>query len=244
MDEGTRMNDDEYPITEGHPPPPPVNMPDTYLSMRLTIAHACWEKFVHVFDDVAWYISYPHVGSTGTNEHFHIFLPGEKKSHGEKFRLRLKDLGLFGNRYICIKLFSNGIAKGIQYASRENSAPYTKGPVADWIDAAPEWVDTRFAENAKKRKFDETEFGFKLSCFNLLYRAWEYREKKKVLSHDLTVVMGLMLNDGYCMDAGLCKGGAPDFYLEVFRESCEEKRLVWKPQTLKLSIFRAPRQTW
>ena len=85
--------------------------------------------------------------------------------------------------------------------------------------------------------------GIKLTCNNHMRLAWLYRKEHNLKTKHLEDVVAHMLNNGYYLDGGFAKGGAPDFYLEVFGQSCEIGRLTWKSQNTR-NLWRAPRQTW
>lgn len=211
----------------------PDEVPVSYIMVRVTIAHSRWSEIEHVFNDCEWYISYPHMGKKADNEHFHVFIPGTRRSEAEKYRKRLNNLHLCGNKCICAQFYSNGLHKGIQYGSKERSQPIVKGNVNDWIDTAPEWIDT-----GVRKKQPITEYGIKISCFNLLYKAWEWRKRHKCISTDLPTVLEFMLNSGeYCLCPTFSKGKAPIFYIDIFKESCEVGYLKWNRNILTPNLF-------
>lgn len=216
---------------------PTLSAPCTYVSMRVTIAHNRWSEVENLLKDCEWYISYPHVGKNKDNEHFHIFVGAKVRADCEKYRKRFKSLSLSGNKCICVKLYENTIYKGIQYASREGTEPIVKGDVHSWISEAPPWLDHRKISGSK-RKVPDDELGIKLTVSNVLYKAWNYKQEKGLHSDDLLTVTCHMLSNGYYLCPQFAKGAAPDFYISVFKDSCQAGHLVWQPSTLVGQLFR------
>lgn len=222
----------------------PLSPPTCYISVRITTPHSTWPQLEAVTKNVDWYICYPHFGTKSENEHFHLFLPAPNgDSSREFYRNRIKRAGFTGNRQFSCKSFENGITSAISYGAKEKTRPYTHGDVSQWISSAPEWVDLELKPTAGKRK-REDPLGIRISCVNMLKLAWQYREYKGLHSDELETVLSLMLRDGYYFDSNLVRQAAPDFYLEVFKNSCEKCKLLWEPKLIKNNLFRTPRQTW
>jgi len=208
----------------------PTNQPTTYASLRVTIPHTEIGPVLEKFQDCEWYIAYPHVGKFKSNEHFHIFLPAVDRKDVERYRRRMKIMGLTGNAKFSIKFMENVLKHGIQYASKEGTMPLMKGAlVEEWITDAPEWEET-----TKKRKFDpkQDENGIKLTANNLLRRAFFYRKDKGAKTgvrqpKDIAMVISEMTEDGYYIDAALARQGVPDFYKDLFSDSCDTGKLSW-----------------
>ena len=101
--------------------------------------------------------------------------------------MRLKGAGLTGNKQLSLKCLENGILKGIQYTSRDKTAPKAGGNVSEWISRAPKCCDAGLEENlnpsaSKKRKRDETiDDMMQINQKNCLYVAWKYRKDKLVM---------------------------------------------------------------
>ena len=149
--------------------------PNEYVSIRLTTKHTHFDDVVkHVLYDFEWYISYPHFGKTGKNEHFHIFVPGNK-SAAQRLRDRLKKLNYTGNKHLSIECNQNGIKLAIKYGSREKTTPFTKGDLTEkWIEQSPKWLECNLQQNlnpdatiAGKRKRDD-ENGIKITDNNVM----------------------------------------------------------------------------
>jgi len=90
--------------------PTPTPPPTEYLSIRITDAHTNWSKIKIVILDYEWYISYAEHGTSGTNPHFHVLLPGSGQRDSDRIRKRLKTAGYTGNRQLSVKLNQNGLS--------------------------------------------------------------------------------------------------------------------------------------
>ena len=217
--------------------------PTNYISVRLTIPHSRWGEIEDLLKSEPWYISYPHFGKTGKNEHFHVFILGSTKSHADSIRHRIKKLNVSGNKHVSVKLNQNGLECGIQYGSREKTSPSCVGPYArSWIDRAPPWLDANLKENlwdqlAGKRKREDPE-GIKLTAVNHVRLAFIYHKHhclKK--STDLGHTILHMLSNGHYLCPQFARRGVPDFYQEVFSTSVTEGRYTWAH--VNQSTFRA-----
>tara|TARA_Y100000361_G_C11142618_1_gene336029 strand:- start:67 stop:810 length:744 start_codon:yes stop_codon:yes gene_type:complete len=228
-----------------------------YVSFRVTCGHNEWDTIVkEILYDEPIYVAYPHVGKNGNNPHFHVFVPGDKPK-SDKLRNRLKKSSFSGNKQYSLKCMQNGILRAITYGSREGTEAIIRGEQAsDWITAAPKWINANLKENmtiaGNKRKRDEN--GEKLTPENLLFKAWKYREAKvKMFGEsddktrsvwaaitDMSTVVLHMLEDGHYFSNMLLKQGVPDFYQDVFKDSCKVGRLQWKSQQKRWEnvIFR------
>lgn len=221
-----------------------TNQPTKYVSIRVTTPHTNLEKLVRVVDNEEWYIIYPHFGKDKDNEHFHVLVPGSSERDRERFRNAFKragDLNLSGNKSISVKFQDNTLSSGIQYCAREGTAPSVKGDnVSEWIDAAPKWVEKK---NGKRKRDDDGVI--KLTCVNHVALAFEYWKKNNLHGDDLCEVVRRMLDSGeYSADANWMRQGAPDFLIDVFKESCEAGRLTWKAMSCRGGLWKPPRQTW
>lgn len=210
-------------------------VPTIYLSLRVTTPHNTWDTLVkpHI-DDASWYISYPHSGKNGNNEHFHVFLSGVTASDRERYRKRFRSAGFTGNQHVSLKLMQNGVTSAITYGAREGTEPICKGPLcASWIRDAPEWVEQRAS---KKRSGDDF---IELTCKNLIKVAFEFHRQEKLKTTCLAKTMQIMLERGvYVMSPTLVRQGAPNWYLELFRESVETGKLSWNAEVWKTGVFR------
>lgn len=196
---------------------------DEYVSMRITIKHASWE---HVRDNVLKgeekYISYPHFGKNGNNEHFHVFVPGGARV-AKKLRERCKKLNLFGNQQLSIKCLKNGILQAISYGAREGTEPFVHGSgVSEWVQRAPEWqhADLQKQLNPRGRGMPKEYEGIQITQRNFLKMTWKYRKDNNLHSDDLTDIWLHMFANGYDLAPAFAKGGMPTFYLDVFKEAC------------------------
>lgn len=213
-----------------------AEIPVQYLSIRLTIAHEKWKEICEpCFDDAEWYISYPHSGKNGNNEHFHVFVNGCTAADRERYRKRFKKLGFVGNQHISVKLCENGVTSAITYGARESTQPITKGTLVQrWIDSAPAWVEQR--AKSKKRARDEV---IQLTCVNMMKLAFEFHRQNKVKRDELDWTLRLMLNSGeYVFAPTLVRQGAPIWYQDVFKESVKLGKLEWNPRYFSKGIFR------
>lgn len=212
-----------------------ITIPQHYISIRITTPHANWASVYDVIKDEPWYISYPHFGKKGDNEHFHVFTPGGTVADRERIRARFKRAGFTGNKCICVKLGENGITSGIQYGSRERTQPRFAGEnVDEWIRISPPWDPNL----AKKRKRDSDDY-VQLTCMNVIRYAFEYWKDNNIKSTDLPKVVEIMLQDGkYVFSSAMMRQGAPSWQIDVFRESCEAGRLVYNSEIFRTAIWR------
>lgn len=246
-----RVNDLVYPVK--------------YWSVRVTVNHAEWDVVSELLDKLQyeWYISFPHLGKNGTNPHFHVFLPYteldagasdiERKKHHKaqadavRWGLR-KRFDRSGNEFSCIKCCNNGLAKAIQYGSRENTTPITKGANAtQWVLNAPKWLNARLKENMSTEKDADGKQkrpdGVRITCENVLRLAFRYRQDHNMRTNDLWEVMLHMLSDGHCLTSTFARTGAPQFYLDVFENMCLKGRYTWigLDPSCKHKLFRPVR---
>lgn len=156
---------------------------EKYLSIRVTVLH---EKVTEMLEDVFKdmdYICYKHKGYKTHKEHVHVLVPNIE-SDG-KIRKRLARSVYKGNQCHSVKLFTNGLSSGIQYASKEGTRPIVSGDYADAIAAAPKWefkqskiddhMDRSVKDDLKKRHWQ-------LTYSNLVVQAVEHAKKNR-LSH-------------------------------------------------------------
>jgi hypothetical protein len=231
--------------------------PAGYVSLRVTIPHCQWEVVEQCLEGFDWYISYPHKGKNGTNEHFHVALPGTNKE-AKRVRERLKGAGLSGNKQLSLKCLENGVESFIQYASREKTTPKTRGSVSEWIDNAPKWLNANLRENMNpitgKRKADTMMDDMRpINAKNVLYSAWAYRrdflvtDPKSDKYDSIGDVILHMLDSGkYYFDPAFARQGVPDFYIDIFKSSCQVGRLTYaKDQKNWMGvIFRPISSRW
>ena len=217
--------------------------PKHYISCRFTIPHQRWPELADVLTPYTWYISYPHFGKTGTNQHFHVFLPGSTKKDADCIRNRIKKLDIHGNKHVSIKLNQNGLEQAIQYGSREKTTPSSFGFCSEsWILRAPKWMDANLKENlydqlAGKRKREDPE-GIKLTAVNHVRLAFNYHKEKNLkFSTDLGHTILHMLSNGHYLCPQFARRGVPDFYQEVFETSVAKGHYTWAH--INQSTFRA-----
>jgi len=217
------------------------SVPAHYISVRVTIVHDDWMIVYNALgiSEVDWYISYPHTGKDGTNEHYHVFLPGGTPADRERFRKRLKSVFVGGNRDFSVKLMQNGLTSAITYGSREGTVPIWRGPLTkQWIDASPEWVESRPGKGLKR----DSTGAVSITGLNMMRLAWDYHKSQNAQTTDLAEVLEAMLNSGdYNLAMSVVNQGVPDWYLEVFRESVERGRLKWTNSIWRQGVFRPPR---
>lgn len=245
----------------------PTNQPDglvypkCYVSLRLTIAHDQFDLILEHIKLEKWYLCYPHFGKDGTNQHWHVLLPGSDKRDVEKFRRRFKKLGYTGNKYISAKLNENGLSHGIQYCSKEGTEPKTGGDVQQWIDQAPKWLNANLKDAlnvSEKRKSsvkrdDSTDGMTPITSKGCLYQCWKYRRDVIVVERDSMaysdisdVLLHMLDSQKYYFAPEFVRGGLPDFYIDVFKDSCKKNRLTFKGvqrQWMQV-IFRPINSRW
>lgn len=234
-----------------------VLYPSAYITCRLTIKHSEWDVLKdEIFSNYPWYISYPHFGKSGKNEHFHVFVPDGHKRDIQKLRDRIKKLDLFGNKCVSIKRLENGLAQAIQYGSREKTQPYYQGDgVSEWIANAPKWADAKLGEQlnpatGERRKRDDPE-GIAVTQRNFLRLCWKFRTEEDIhcvhrqvrsqidpeqgecrvpfKCDDLGCTLMHMFDGDYYLDPQFARVGMPDFYIDIFKTSCARGKLTWGP---------------
>lgn len=240
-------------------------LPSEYVTCRLTIKHTEWDVLEEeIFSKYGWYISFPHFGKSGNNEHFHVFVPGSTRKDVDKLRGRIKKLNLFGNKCVSIKCMQNGLAQAIQYGSREDTQPHYKGDgVREWIANAPKWADAKLREQlnpgtGERRKREDPE-GIAVTQRNFMRLCWEFRKNNDVHCvhrtctsfqiyncDDLGCNLMHMFDQGYYLCPQFARVGMPDFYIDVFKTSCKAGKLTWIPtKTQWMSkIFHAHNPKW
>lgn len=206
--------------------------PMEYVSIRITRAHEFWPVVRdQVLKDCIWYISYPHFGKGGNNEHFHIFTGGDK-SAAKKIRERCRALDITGNKQLSIKCMQNGVLSAISYAAREGTSPSFRGHhCKHWIGLAPEWQNANLRENLNpdtgtKRKREDEE-GIRVTQRNFLRLAFEYRAANHLHSDDICDIFIHMFAHGHYLCPTFARQGMPTFYKDLFKDSCLKGRLCW-----------------
>lgn len=211
-------------------------VPTTYISLRVTTPYSNWPAIEKLVSDAEWYISYPHSGKDGNNEHFHVLIDGGTVKDREKYRKRFKAAGFSGNKFVSVKFCENGVTSAITYCAKESTTPYVKGPECHkWISEAPEWVEARVGK--KRRAADEY---IELNCKNLMKLAFEWRRSNTTItSMHLPYIIECMLNSGlYIMSPTLMRQGAPLWMVPLFKHSCEVGTLQWKHDIWESGVFR------
>lgn len=170
--------------------------PTEYLGVRITTPHANVQKVLdHVLYDEEWYILYPHFGKNGDNEHIHVAIKWESDAHRDKIRKRIA--GALGavDRKLGTKHYKNGVAQAIQYMSRENTDPVTRGDgVSEWIADAPAWVPGQFTgkimrANKRKRRVAEDsdgefDLGVVITRYNVVGHAVRWYKRNKMTNQN------------------------------------------------------------
>lgn len=213
---------------------PTDDVPTVYVSIRVTTPHSNWRAVEKLLEGAEYYISYPHSGKEGNNEHFHVLVSGGTNADREKYRKRFKAAGFIGNKFVSVKLCQNGITSAITYCAKESTQPYVLGELCEsWIRQSPAWVEQRAAVKRKGEDYVE------LNCKNLMRLAFDYRKSTGVKSTDLAQVIEFMLNSGhYIMAPTLMRQGAPSWMLDVFKHSCDLGELKWTFSYWKEGVFR------
>jgi len=216
-----------------------------YVSFRITCPHVRLDEIKErILIGFEWYIGYPHIGKNGNNEHFHFAVPGDK-TDAERIRKRIKTSGFHGNKCSSVKCMQNSILSYIQYASREETEPITRGAVQQWIDVAPRWVQANLLDNlnpdraaAKVRKG-----AIMLTSARFLYQVWKWRQDRKrfdlkKIDDCLMYMLEEMDDEGepkYIISPEWARKGMPTFYEQVFKDSVEKgcitfrtSKAIWK----------------
>lgn len=161
--------------------------PIEYASFRITIPHSEIPKMLElVFKEVPWYICYPHLGKNGDNPHCHVFVDKFDKSFRERLRQRITRHFGTGNPVFSIKCFKNGLARAIQYGSKEGSDPVSHGEQCEqWIAEAPVWIPGAVNKQRKRKvrvyedSDGEYELGLIVNKYNFIQIAARWYKRKK-----------------------------------------------------------------
>ena len=186
-----------------------------------------------------------------------MLLPGGK-TECERYRKRLKGTGLSGSKQLSLMCLENGVLQGIQYVSREETAPKTRGPVGEWILCAPKWLNANLKGNSNlitgMRKADDGMDGVEpINQKNVLYKCWAYRRDKsltdpKSLHYSKIGDVILHMPDSlkYFIDPAFARTGLPDFYLDIFVDSCKEGKLTFRRNQKQWMnvLFRPVNSRW
>ena len=222
-----------------------------YVSIRITTPRK-WDEIENVVNGSKWYIAYPHIGKNGNNPHYHIAVPGDKKVL-ERIRQRIKDAGLHGNKCFSGKCMQNSILQFIQYASREETQPITKGDVQSWLDRAPRWIQANLLDNLNPGRGvpKPRKGGIMLTSAKMLYQIWKWRQERKRFDlHKIEDCLMFMLEEmddegepRYFISPEWARRGMPKFYEDIFKDSCEKGCLSFKATKgiWKDVLFRDPR---
>lgn len=221
-----------------------------YVSFRLTAPHNRWDEIVEkVLTGFAWYIGYPHIGKNGNNPHFHVAVPGSQVD-AERIRKRIKIGGFNGNKCFSVKCMQNSILSYIQYASREETQPITRGPVQQWIDGAPRWVQANLLDNLNPdRASTKVRKGaIMLTSARFLYQCWKWRQDRKrfdikKIDDCIMYMLEEMDDEGeprYIISPEWARKGMPTFYEQVFKDSVAKgcitfrgSKAIWKDVLFK-----------
>lgn len=232
MDPETESTLDSVETTD-QPTNLPTPAPAKYVTIRVTTSED-FSKIEPLLKDLEWYISYPHTGKNGTNPHYHIFVPGTDRKDAEKWRKRFKNYGYSGNKQLSVKLMENGLLQALQYGSKEGTTPITHGNSSDeWVASAPKWCHANLKENLNrqpnKRKRDESLDGMlKLTAHNVIYQAFKYRQKNELKSKELPdTILHMLDSQEFYLCIQWAKTGMPDFFIDVFRDSCEKGKITF-----------------
>jgi len=209
--------------------PPPTE----YLSVRVTDAHTNWDKIKNVILDYEWYISYAEHGTSGTNPHFHVLLPGFGQRCSDKIRKRLKTAGYTGNRELSVKLNQNGLSSGIQYCSKEGPPFEIGGNSADvhrWIAAAPKWESNgrnigAYLEKPERKKVKNPDHFYQITYQNIEKVTLRYRKENGIQSTELEDTLAAMHKDGWRVCLQMIKQGIPIPYYDQFTAACKGKSI-------------------
>lgn len=209
-------------------PPQPTNQPTglaatkEYLSIRVTVGHRNDEVIRNrIVDDCDDFIMYKH--GSGSNEHYHICIPGVGGSGGEKYRNRIKrHLNLSGPGKYSLKSFDNGLSSFVFYASHEGTQPiYENEAWKEIIEAAGSY------EKRMKRKIDHMmdapeesrkKRNWTLTYSNLVLQAVNHsRQRKQTFSSLKMCVRDMIKTSNWRPSCDMIRRGVPMFYEEQFK---------------------------
>lgn len=170
----------------------PGPLPDTYISIRLTLDHKFRRTLINELIEIPDVCIYEHKRGT-SNEHFHICLPGGIDANRiEKYRKRLRTkFGGSGNKLLSAKGYSNGCRSFVFYCGHENRNPIFEDPrwreVIDSVENEGYFVkQTRvdsWAKPAEKKDRD-----WQLTYSNLVPTALHHRQKNNLQLESLRAV--------------------------------------------------------
>lgn len=214
-----------------HPQPNQLsNQPMDYMSIRVTLDNNMWDRIADVFRDVE-FIAYPHKGQRTKKEHFHVLVLDKSM---EKFRKRLRDAGFKGNGMVSMKMFDNGLLRGIQYASKEETQPtMSSSSMQEFIDAAPAWVhDQRLLPFMSEKP--EKLRDWQLTYSNLVVQAVNHAQKKGLTGSLKYVVADMIASTKWRPAKNMVTSGVPEFYEHDFEFRCgrraEPDMAWWTPR--------------
>lgn len=217
--------------------------PNHYLSVRLTVPHNVWDRVeADVLKDIPIYISYPHMGSSNENPHFHILIPNYDNTECIRKRIKSK-FGEYGsgNGLYSIKSQSNGILSGIQYAGHENTLPYFKGDqVEEWIRDAPKWVEepkTVQMKIGEKRKAVHEDHYREITFRNMLKVAFRHRTDRKLTTTSLAKVLESMHTCNWFLNVAVLRAGIPSTYFEEFEAMCHNKTIMLEGRFNRMRVI-------
>lgn len=193
-----------------------------YLSIRVTVGHNNDEVIRNrVLDDNVDFIMYKH--GSGSNEHYHICIPGCTGRDGDKYRNRIKrHLSLSGPGKFSVKGFDNGVSSFVFYASHEGTKPiYENEAWKEIIEGAGSY------EKRMKRKIDHMmdapeesrkKRNWTLTYSNLVVQAVNHsRQRKQTFSSLKMCVKDMIKTSNWRPSCEMIRKGVPTFYEEQFK---------------------------
>lgn len=193
--------------------------PQDYASVRVTCSHIDLPRMLLKVFDGESYICYPHKGQKTHKEHCHVLIPDMDDAGRERLKKRLVRAGYKGNESYSIKGMHNGLDKGIQYASKEDTKPIVVGDFDEFISKAPKWEkQTSIHSHFAKEGPDKGLRHWQLNYSNLVPQAVHYAKVNKL--GDLTlkcVVKHMLTHTKWRPCKAMIVGGVPDFYSNDFK---------------------------
>lgn len=204
-------------------PPTGTDLPEVYTSLRITIEHSKFDELhTNVLYDLTWYISYPHKGRNGDNEHYHIFF---ESGITERIRKRIKTHYGTGNKLFSFKSFQNGLGSAIQYGSKEGTLPYIVGAECDsWISSAPPWEHRNGAgvnAGINQRQLKNPDHFRQITYSNMEKVCLRFRKDNGMKTTDLADVLAAMLARDWRFQVTVLRNGIPSSMFDDFAARCE-----------------------
>lgn len=199
----------------------PTMVPDKYLSVRLTLAHAVKDSVVEFADNYDEYCIYMHKGGT-SNEHYHVCIAGLSGRDSDRVRNRVKRTWK-GVKHT-IKSHENGVRSFMFYCGHEGSEPIfkgsyweeVKGTIDKYYEKVPGKIDLHFRPTSDESTTRKERY-WQLTYNNLVPQAVIHRARHGLDTEVLkTVVRHMIKTTKWRPSKDMARCGVPKFYQKDF----------------------------